>query len=93
MDDLLITGNTLLSVNKFKEYLSSCFHRKDLSPLKYFLGIEIAQNPSSIYLCQRKSALGVITETGLLGAKLASTPLEPNHNLAKVSSSLQSSRS
>lgn len=87
MDDLLITGNTLSSVNKFKEYLCSYFHMKYLGPLKYFLCIAIARNPFSIYLCQRKYALGIIAETGLLGAKLVSTLLELNHNLAKVSGS------
>lgn len=45
VDDLLITGNSLAAITKFREYLSSYFHMKDLGPLKYFLGIEVAQNP------------------------------------------------
>lgn len=36
-----------------------------------------------MYLCQRKYALEIISETGLMGAKLASTTIESNHQLAK----------
>lgn len=43
--DLLIIGNSLSSILKFKEYMSSCLHMKDLGPLKYSLGIEIAKIP------------------------------------------------
>ena len=55
---------------------------KDLGRLKYFLGIEVARNETGIFLCQRKFALDVLSETGLLGAKLASVPIEENHRLA-----------
>lgn len=55
---------------------------KDVRPLKYFIGIEIAQNPSGLYLSQRKHASEIIVKTKLTGAKPASTPLEPNHQLA-----------
>lgn len=84
-DDLVITGNSLPSIIKFKDYLGSCFHMTDLELLKYFLGIEIARNPSGIYLCQRKYTLEIIYETSLIGAKPVSTLLEPNYNLAKAS--------
>lgn len=50
--------------------------------LKYFLGLEIAQNPSGIYLCQCKYALHIVTETGLLGCKPAGSPIDQNHKLA-----------
>lgn len=56
---------------------------KDLGILNYFLGIEVARSPSDMYLCQRKYILDIITETGLLGAKPVSHPIEQNHSLAK----------
>lgn len=56
VDDLLITGNSLSFVMKFKDYLSCYFHMKDLDPLKYFLGIEIAPN-RKVYFCVNRSIL------------------------------------
>ncbi|MBW1279512.1 hypothetical protein KYD79_27465, partial [Escherichia coli] len=78
----IIVGNKEVVVEQFKQYLSTCFHMKDLGVLKYFLGIEVARNKSGIYLCQRKYALDIISEAGLLGAKPVDFPLNQNHRLA-----------
>ncbi|KAJ8626780.1 hypothetical protein MRB53_020087 [Persea americana] len=45
-------------------------------------GVEVASGPDGFVLCQRKYALDIITEVGLLGAKPVSVPLEQNHRLA-----------
>ncbi|KAG7594249.1 Reverse transcriptase RNA-dependent DNA polymerase [Arabidopsis thaliana x Arabidopsis arenosa] len=81
VDDLIITGSSPRATKEFKEYLASCFHMKDLGPLKYFLGIDVARSSTGIYICQRKYALDIISETGLLGAKPAGFPLEQNNKL------------
>ena len=60
VDDLLISGSSPAAIQVFKEYLSSCFHMKDLGHLKYFLGIEVARSSTGIYLCQRKYVLDII---------------------------------
>ncbi|CAH9085209.1 unnamed protein product, partial [Cuscuta europaea] len=85
VDDLIISGNDSVAINSFKSYLSDCFHMKDLGKLKYFLGIEVARSSSGLFLTQRKYALDIITEAGLLGAKPAAFPIEQNHNLAHTS--------
>lgn len=56
--------------------------------MKYFLGIEFAQNPTIIYLCKRKYTLEIISEAGLSGTKPSSIPIELIHNLAKASDPL-----
>ncbi|GKB99661.1 retrovirus-related pol polyprotein from transposon TNT 1-94 [Tanacetum coccineum] len=54
---------------------------KDLGSLKYFLGVEVAHAQDGILLCQRKYALDIISEVGLLGAKPTKIPIEQNHML------------
>lgn len=76
VDDLIICGNHPTAIHKFKAYLSTCFHMKDLGSLKYFLGVEVARSPTGIFLCQQKHTLDIISEAGLLGAKLVPPPLE-----------------
>jgi len=88
VDDLIISGNDSGAIAKFKQYLSVCFHMKDLGALKYFLGIEVARSGDGIFLCQRKYTLDIISETGLLGAKPAFVPMEQNHLLARSTSPL-----
>ncbi|RVX07024.1 hypothetical protein CK203_030453 [Vitis vinifera] len=54
---------------------------KDLGKLKYFLGIEIAQSSSGVVLSQRKYALYILEETGMLDCKPVDTPMDPNVKL------------
>jgi len=88
VDDLIICGNNHDSIQCFKDYLSRRFLMKDLGKLKYFLRVEVARSSTGIFLCQRKYALDIISEVGLLGAKPASTPLEQNHHLGLANGEL-----
>ncbi|KAG7598819.1 F-box associated interaction domain [Arabidopsis suecica] len=86
VDDLIVSGSSVDIIQKFKDYLCSTFKMKDLGWLKYFLGIEVARGPQGMYLSQRKYILDLLSETGLLGAKPASHPIEQNHKLATTTS-------
>ena len=55
---------------------------KDLGCLKYFLGVEVACGPDGFVLCQRKYALDINYEAGLLWTRPTAVPLEQNHQLA-----------
>ena len=79
VDDLIISGSSPADIKLLKDYLSVCFHMKDLGFLKYFLGIEVARSATGFYLCQRKYATDIVTEMGLLGCKPAGSPMDQNH--------------
>lgn len=82
VDDLVIAGNDASACTNFKQYLSKCFHMKDLGSLKYFLGLELARGPSGLFMCQRKYTLDILNECGMLACKPCSFPMEQNHRLA-----------
>lgn len=81
VDDLAITDSDSVIIGHFKTYLSECFHMKDLSKLKYFLGIEVARNSDGIFLNQRKYTLDIIQEVGLLCGKSVAFLMEQQHTL------------
>ncbi|XP_019179218.1 PREDICTED: uncharacterized protein LOC109174435 [Ipomoea nil] len=68
-------------IQKLKAYLDDAFKIKDLGELGYFLGIEARRNEAGLNLCQRKYALDILTETGFLECKPASSPMVPGLRL------------
>ncbi|XP_019089054.1 PREDICTED: uncharacterized protein LOC109127914 [Camelina sativa] len=56
---------------------------RDLGKLKYFLGIEISRSPEGLFLSQRKYTLDLLHETGKIGAKPVSTPLEEGYQVKR----------
>ena len=85
VDDLVLAGNSHDHCCRFKSYLEKYFKHKDLGPLKYFLSIDVAQSSERLFLCQRKYALDILTETGMLGAKPCLCPMEQNIKLSNDS--------
>ena len=81
VDDIVITGSDQDDIQKLKQHLFTHFQTKDLGKLKYFLGIEIAQSSSGVVLSQRKYALDILEETGMLDYKPVDTPMDPNVKL------------
>ena len=81
-NDLLICGNDIDFLTKFKDHLGRCFHMKDLGKLKYFLGIEVGRRAEGFMLTQHKYTLDLVADVGLLGSKPAATPMEIQHKLA-----------
>jgi Reverse transcriptase (RNA-dependent DNA polymerase) len=81
VDDIIVTGNDNEEIKRVKEYLKRKFDIKDLGQLSCFLGIEIAHSSKGLFLSQRKYVLDLLKETGKVGAKPASTPMETNIKL------------
>jgi len=61
-------------------YLKYHFVTKNMRRPKYFLGIEIAHQKYNIFLSQRRYALDLLEEIGLLRCKPASPPMKANVN-------------
>ncbi|GJT62024.1 ribonuclease H-like domain-containing protein [Tanacetum coccineum] len=78
VDDIIVTGNNIDEIEKFKEFLRTKFQIKDLGKLKYFLGIEVLETDLGVCLSQRKYCLDLLSEYGLLACKPSATPLEQN---------------
>ncbi|KAK1410403.1 hypothetical protein QVD17_36940 [Tagetes erecta] len=78
VDDIILTGNDLVEIEKIKSCLSQRFLIKDLGKLKYFLGIEVLESDDGLVLSQRKYCLDLLSEFGMLGAKPVGNPIEQN---------------
>ena len=76
-DDIIVTRNDPMEMEQLKEKLAAKFETKDLGPLRYFLGMEVARNKSGISVSQRKNILDLLKETGMLGCKPVDTPMDP----------------
>ena len=81
MDDIVIISSDQDGIQKLKQHLFTHFQTKNLGKLKYFLGIEIAQSNVGVVLAQRKYALDILEETGMLDCKPVDTPMDPNVKL------------
>ncbi|KAD3336139.1 hypothetical protein E3N88_31658 [Mikania micrantha] len=78
VDDVIITGNHASKIDLTKKHLHTVFSIKDLGPLKYFLGIEVAKNPDGLVLRQRKYTIDILEDCGLLDSRPITFPMEQN---------------
>ena len=81
IDDIIVTGNDQEAIKSLKEKLAQIFELKDLGPVKYFLGMEVARSKHGIFINQRKYIMDLLKETGLLNCRPAETPIDANQKL------------
>ena len=78
VDDIIIMGDDDVGIGQLKTHLHSYFQTKDLNRLKYFLGIEVAQSAHGVCISQKKYALNILEEIGMLDSQSIDIPLDPN---------------
>ena len=83
VDDLLVTGNDYLQLQEFKGEMEKMFEMSDLGEMKYFLGMEIHQCSTGIFISQKKYALDLLKKFKMERCKVVSTPLVYNEKLSK----------
>ncbi|XP_042002478.1 uncharacterized mitochondrial protein AtMg00810-like [Salvia splendens] len=83
VDDILVATNDRKKIESFKEFLAQHFKFKDLGTPKYFLGLEIARSKDGILVSQRKYAMDLLRDAGLLGCKPSSLPMDPSKQLGQ----------
>lgn len=86
--DIIIASSCDKATELLKAALHTSFKLRDLGTLRYFLGLEIARSSAGISICQHKYVLDLLTETGLLGAKPSSIPMDPSVKLSQEDGAL-----
>ena len=77
VDDLFMTGADSLTLES-KRKLASKFEMKDLCLMHYFMGLEVWQESSEIFLSQGKYVVKLLERFGMVACKSLPTPLEMN---------------
>ncbi|XP_042948597.1 uncharacterized mitochondrial protein AtMg00810-like [Carya illinoinensis] len=84
VDDVLLASDSLIEIQLLKDFLHNKFTIKDLGELNYFFSLEVARSKNGISICQRKYALDILQDTGVLVAKPATFPMESNLKLTRT---------
>ncbi|KAG6500852.1 hypothetical protein ZIOFF_040710 [Zingiber officinale] len=84
LDDIIVIGNDENEKHDLKQQLIKEFEIKELSKLKYFLGIEVAYSPKGIFISRQKHVTNLLAETEKIGCKPISNPIDPNHKIGEA---------
>jgi Reverse transcriptase (RNA-dependent DNA polymerase) len=86
VDDLIITGECIKDINKFKSQIQNLFSMSYLGLLSYYLEIEVCQMSKKITLTQFAYATKMLEKCGMKDCNPTRISMEPRLKLSKVSS-------
>jgi histone deacetylase 1/2 len=90
VDDLIITGSSNRAIDSLLRELNHVFAIKDLGPLSFFLGIEVALDPGGLVLSQRKYIKELLQRTNMTQCRPVSTPMSSSEKLSKTTGTILS---
>ncbi|XP_019158176.1 PREDICTED: uncharacterized protein LOC109154893 [Ipomoea nil] len=83
VDDLIFTGNNLKLISEFREALIKRYEMTDMGLMCYFLGLEVVQIDSGIFISQKKYVVDILKKFKLENSKPVSTPVYEKLNVSK----------
>lgn len=83
VDDLIFTGNDEQMFLEFKNSMMHKFDLTNLGKMKYFLGIEVAQNQDGVFICQRRYVHEVLKRFDMDKYHLVNIPIISGCKLTK----------
>ncbi|XP_049933559.1 uncharacterized mitochondrial protein AtMg00810-like [Nymphaea colorata] len=81
VDDIVLIENSSCHMSHVKEVLQQEFKMKDLSELRYFLGVELDRKGDTLTLTQHKYTLDILDRTSMTNCKPINTPSVLNTKL------------
>ncbi|KAH0731805.1 hypothetical protein KY289_002993 [Solanum tuberosum] len=82
VDDIVVTGSNNSQVYATIKLLGDRFSIKDLSPLHFFLGVEVIQHDHGLTLTQSSFIADILSKFKILDANSVSTPLSTSEILS-----------
>jgi len=83
VDDLIYTGDDEEMISSFKYSMIQVFEMTDLGKMKFFLGIEVSQQGDGIFIYQKKYALEILKQFGMIESREVNSPIVPGSKLSK----------
>ncbi|GJU58201.1 retrovirus-related pol polyprotein from transposon TNT 1-94 [Tanacetum coccineum] len=83
VDHIIFMGNDEKMVMEFKEAMTKEFEMTDLGLMKYFLGLEIRQCKSGIFVSQEGYVKDILKKSKMEECNPVATPMEPGTELSK----------
>ncbi|GJW86882.1 retrovirus-related pol polyprotein from transposon TNT 1-94 [Tanacetum coccineum] len=83
VDHIIFMGNDEKMVMEFKEAMTKEFEMTDLGLMKYFLGLEIRQCKSRIFVSQERHVKDILKKSKMEECNPVATPMEPGTKLSK----------